>query len=807
MARKRKLAAVLFSLGCLQAGSVWALGLGDITLESFLNEPLKARVDLLNTGSLHEDQIRVRLATTEDFDRMGVDRAYFLTGIKFEVQVDDNGRGSIVISSDDPVLEPYLDFIIETRWPSGRLLREYTVLVDPPAFDSAARSVSASERVEEVEGIPPTSKKKTETATSGTRVGVGQKSTLGPGQMPQRNYSADTAHSPAPGARYMVRRDENLWSIAKAARPEGTSVHQTMLDIQRLNPDAFIDGNINRIKAGYIIYLPASGDISSADLEQALAEVKQQNEDWRAGRASDPYAAAGPSLRISANDAADGEGADAAASPSRNTAPGSAGSNENTAALESLERSELENAELQGRLDALNDQVETLESIVSVKDEQIAALQQALRDANIDAGAGGLAEDGSGNSNDGDSALALGGNARTEDGSAQIESPQPGSAQVAGDEAGEDGGDNAIAAADASGTAQPAPAAKPSTPAAKTPASAGGSNWYDNLLYPGIALLLLLLGLLLWRRRSARDDAEDEQDVFAGVELKNQDLDVDDDPAPAPPPTEVASPEPEPRLNPNEERGYGQRKHDQYASDVDSGDALAEADIYIAYGRYPQAIELLGNAINAEPRNPVFRLKLLELYARTDREAEALSELEALRDIGDAAAIARAEEVLAATDFDRAPADTVAPGFSAAPIVSAAPTVGNPSGALASPISDDAPASFDSAPDFEDDLTAADDSFSDLEIEDDFADLEDELDLSGDFEGHGAAAAEPNDEDDDDDLVFASEGNPVATKLDLARAYIDMGDEPGARQILEEVLMEGSEEQRQEAQGLIDRLD
>jgi len=84
-----RIAAVVFTLGCLHAGAVSALGLGELTLESFLNEPFKASVDLLNTGSLSEHQIKVRLATSDDFDRMGVDRAYFLTSIKFKVVLDD----------------------------------------------------------------------------------------------------------------------------------------------------------------------------------------------------------------------------------------------------------------------------------------------------------------------------------------------------------------------------------------------------------------------------------------------------------------------------------------------------------------------------------------------------------------------------------------------------------------------------------------------------------------------------------------------------------------------------------------------
>ena len=300
----RKIAAIALSLGRLHTGSVMALGLGELKLESFLNEPLKAEVDLLNIGSLHADEIKVRLATREDFEKMGLERAYFLTGIRFEVVSDGEGKPRIMISSDDPVLEPYLDFIVEARWPTGRLLREYTVLVDPPIFDQADPVVSASQRVEEVEGIPAPGKKTEEPAaseSSGTQVKM-RKSDLAPGEMPDRNFSADTSPTPVAGARYMIHRDDTLWEIAQDARPGNTSVHQTMLDIQRLNPDAFIDGNINRIKAGYIIYLPSEGDISSDDLASALAEVKQQNEDWRAGRASAPIASTGPTLRISADE-------------------------------------------------------------------------------------------------------------------------------------------------------------------------------------------------------------------------------------------------------------------------------------------------------------------------------------------------------------------------------------------------------------------------------------------------------------------------------------------------------------------------
>ena len=118
--------------------------------------------------------------------------------------------------------------------------------------------------------------------------------------MPNRAFNSATSPAPVAGTRYMIHRDDTLWDIASSARPAGASVAQTMLDIQRMNPKAFIGGNINRIKAGYIVYLPDENDISSADLSRALAEVRQQNEAWREGKTTEPDYSSGPSLRISA---------------------------------------------------------------------------------------------------------------------------------------------------------------------------------------------------------------------------------------------------------------------------------------------------------------------------------------------------------------------------------------------------------------------------------------------------------------------------------------------------------------------------
>ena len=728
MARKRKLAAVLLSLGCLQAGSVWALGLGEMTLESFLNEPLKAQVDLLNTDGLHQDEIKVRLATSDDFDRMGVERAYFLTGIKFEVSLGRDGSGVITLSSDDPVLEPYLDLIVETRWPSGRLLREYTVLVDPPAFDQSNPVISASERVYEEEGLaaPEQQKKKRQIeAASGTQVDI-KESGLAPGQMPERDFSADTTGAPLSGNRYMIKRDETLWNIAMSGKPEGVSVHQAMLDIQRMNPNAFIDGNINRIKAGYIIYLPAESDISSDDLPAALAEVKQQIEDWRAGRASQPTS--GPSLRISA-DAGDSD------MDSGGDVGGDADGVSAADAMEELDRAQLENMDMQGQLDALSQQLGTLERIVDVKDGQIAALQAALEEAQ-------RASDGTGDMAEKTAVI-------DESTDMVMEAAEEAAPAVIPSEA----------------VAAPAPIPAP-VPAPAVEESGGiFSNMYFAI---GAVILALVAGLFFWRRRAADKEVETvasdaasspkARDAFEGVKLKEQVVEVA--------PEEVLAPVVEEGTEAVQladqakaSRGYGQHKHDEYASDSDSGDALAEADIYIAYGRYPQAADLLKTAIESEPENAEYRLKLLELSLEMGEPGEAQAQFAAIQSSGDAQSIASADVLMSGG--------------------------GNPG------------------------ANSADDVLSDLgvtdELEADSASLEaddgtgssdiDELDLSEDF-----ASA------DDEEMVFAAEGNTMSTKLDLARAYMDMGDEDGARQILQEVAADGDSDQQSEAKSLLERL-
>ena len=128
---KRLLANTLMLAGGLTASShLLALGLGELQLKSALNQPLSAEIALLESQGLSQWEIKPALASAADFERAGVDRLYFLTKLDFKVE-----GNRIVVSSREPVNEPFLNFLIELNWPAGRVLREYTVLLDPPTFE------------------------------------------------------------------------------------------------------------------------------------------------------------------------------------------------------------------------------------------------------------------------------------------------------------------------------------------------------------------------------------------------------------------------------------------------------------------------------------------------------------------------------------------------------------------------------------------------------------------------------------------------------------------------------------------------
>jgi len=229
----------------------WGLGLGDASVQSYFNEPLRAELTLLEIGALGPGDIRIGLASAQEFERLGVARSQFLTQLNFEVQ--GSGAAAVAVMTTEQALqEPYLNFVVEARWPDGRLLREYTLLIDlPPSQTDGNASIAAS-------------------ASSSPVVVTEEESPVAAGNIQEEIR---------PGGAYLVRNADTLWRIAFVARPEGVTMEQEMLSIVATNPEAFEGENVNGLKSGYLLSLPTADEISIA-VADAQAEVSRQNAVW-----------------------------------------------------------------------------------------------------------------------------------------------------------------------------------------------------------------------------------------------------------------------------------------------------------------------------------------------------------------------------------------------------------------------------------------------------------------------------------------------------------------------------------------------
>ncbi|MBR9805132.1 peptigoglycan-binding protein LysM, partial [bacterium] len=227
----RKLAAAIAIVSSMHAGALHALGLGEITLKSHLNEPLEAEVRLQNVGDLAPQQILVELASKADFDRAGVERDYFLTGLQFNVELDGRGGGVLKVRTPNVVREPFVNFILEARWPNGRLLREYTLLLDPPRYSAlpAKKINTPSAGGTTPSGYTPGGGvyKKTGRAPSSTMPSGSGGSTASTASAPSASSTASTSYAASAGS-VTVRRNDTLWEIAKAVKPGSMTVQHTV---------------------------------------------------------------------------------------------------------------------------------------------------------------------------------------------------------------------------------------------------------------------------------------------------------------------------------------------------------------------------------------------------------------------------------------------------------------------------------------------------------------------------------------------------------------------------------------------------
>ncbi|MFW5815476.1 MAG: FimV/HubP family polar landmark protein, partial [Wenzhouxiangella sp.] len=262
------LAAMLLLCQTALAG----LGLGEARVESFLGQELDVRIALLQSGDTDLDSLEVSVASAEDYARLGVPSEALALGLSAALDLSAEAP-MIRLRSERAVAEPFVQVLINARWASGRLLREYTLLIDPPSVPVAPPVRRAEEQAAPAPDPAP------EDADAAAQ----PRAQARPSPTPAQTESQ--ASDPAASA-VLVERGDTLWSIAAAWRPDdGLTMEQAILAIFERNPDAFMDNNVNRLRRGARLALPRADAARAIPAAEAERRFREQNQAWQAGRA------------------------------------------------------------------------------------------------------------------------------------------------------------------------------------------------------------------------------------------------------------------------------------------------------------------------------------------------------------------------------------------------------------------------------------------------------------------------------------------------------------------------------------------
>jgi len=600
----RRLSRLSLALVLLLSSEVWAVGLGDIRLDSALNEPLRAEIPLLSATADELASLEISLASAETFSRYGIDRPVYLQQIRFDV-ISSGGDGAIVkLTSPVQMTEPFLTFLVEASWPGGRLLREYTVFLDPPTYVPPAAQTAPAVTAPTVSTPADTGRIERPTETT-TPVTQPQPRPVTPPREQRPTAPAGTSpYDTQSAGMHVVQRRETLWGIASRMRPDDRlSMNQTMLAIYEANPDAF-GGNINYLKAGAALRIPSADEIFQISRRDAFSEVQRQNTSWEGGAAAftAPPAETRPSLTLVPPD----------------EEPAGVAYDDEPEPAETLTREqEIENriAELEGA------DVPQQQSLIEIRDTELANLRQELANIRGEVYEPPVADD---------PFVDAAGDEVPAD-------------SVAGDESLADGEEPVAAdATDAATTAdQPADAAPPAvvrtTRVSKPSLIERVTGLLTGFWGAIIGAVVLLGGLLFWVVRRQKGDVSDTgpwqpldsddnvddamarteaipppargDDAFMVVEEDTGERPIQDDTA------EIPVLEVDAGID---ESGDFASIEDTFSSDtainLDQTDPIAEADFHMAYGLYDQAADLINGALETEPKDTGLLAKLCEVY-------------------------------------------------------------------------------------------------------------------------------------------------------------------------------------------------
>ena len=855
---KRFLSTIAFLF--LSPVVVYALGLGDVVVNSALNQPLDGKIELLSPSPDDLDSLKIGLADSNAFAKAGIDRPFSLSKLKFNLRRSvDDGDDYISISTQAAIQEPFLNFLIEATWANGRILREYTILLDPPSYDFRTR-MENTVNTEEV------------------AVSTIQDSTT--------EYTSEQSKTPSQITNYVggnygpTVRADTLSEIAYKTRPDKSiSLDQMMMAIYRANPEAFINQNINGLKGGYVLDIPDEAAIYELTAAEARRKVRSQHAAWgdvifeegavsneqtqlvneidvdkQKNEVTNEIEQADPELRLVVAD-------DGAQATQETGESGPTKSNDLLVAEETIETLTQENIELKARLKELETLVAQLQPLLNLKDDELAAYQTQLA-AKADT------------------------STIQEDGEVEAASPDILNEPVTDETTVKDTTETELDPFEEEVVAETEAAEEISESSAKdeeyTESVKRDAALVQEVLSPfesiiskvknilmskfGLALLailLLLLVLLRFRKEPAETVVIEPIDDDELAEINKEVTGLMDDAAATQSSEDAIGSEDETIIAVQE----AQLTDDEPSEQEQSAEfSIDEVNTYIAFEQYDEAEKSVRRGIQNDPNNEELHLKLLEVFYNSGNEGEYEKTARVVNDKFGNSGETWDKTVTMWKEMTDSPLSIADDGSEDETIVVGTPDDGSEDETVIADSATDNEASIDlevpateedegieidigqQDDDFEIDLSVPEDDKVDndeivaeeeasnelektefnLSIDDINTDADDEIADTGDIEkeddigeiefeiSEDDEESEPNEKNQEDshaafvEQVAESEDltteDVVATKLDLAKAYVEVSDNENAKIILEEVLAEGDEDQRKQAQTLLDQI-
>lgn len=572
---KTAVAAAAIALLGLSSTGAWALSLGRITVQSALGEPLRAEIEIPDINAEEAASLKAGVASPSAFSAAGIEYNTAMTSLQASLQRRADGRAYIRLSTDRPINDPFVDMIIEASWSSGRILRDYTMLFDPPVLRGKGALATT---------LPQTSAARAPRVPAPAPSPAAEQPRTAPTQRPVANSQPrpTTAAPSEDGRRVVVKTGDTAGKIASNGKPSGVSLDQMLVALLRANPDAFVNNNINRIRAGAVVEMPSAEQAQAMSAAEATQTVIAQSKDFnefRRNLASNAPAAAVAAATRNTSGTIDTKVEDkktAAVTPDKLTLSKGSVQTKATDAKIAKEREEKEAAARATEL------AKNISDLTKLGAASAAAPQAAAVPSQANASVPTVAP-----------AIA-------------VAAPTPVVSAPA----------SAAPAASEPVAATSAPASEPASAPAKpkvvvpVPPPMEEPSLVDDLVsnpwlpYGAGGLIALLGGFAFWRNRQRKNNQSNMDSSFLESRLQ---------------PDSFFGASGGQRVDTNNENSVTGSSMVYSASQLDAADdvdPVAEADVYLAYGRDLQAEEILREAVRSNPGRLAIHTKLLEIFAK-----------------------------------------------------------------------------------------------------------------------------------------------------------------------------------------------